>query len=95
MKVLSLAVDGLERAHAEGLLTWAFGQDASIGEAKESSLQLQMSWNSSTNTQLEFWAGRPLPSLVSGGSADTDAARVIVAKDDAEALADVPTKFNV
>ena len=30
MKVLSLAVDGLERAHAEGLLTWAFQQDADV-----------------------------------------------------------------
>ena len=30
MKVLSLAVDGLERAHAEGLLTWAFQQGADV-----------------------------------------------------------------
>jgi len=30
MKVVSLAVDGLERAHAEGLLAWAFEQDADV-----------------------------------------------------------------
>ena len=30
MKVLSLAVDGLERANAEGVLTWAFQQDADV-----------------------------------------------------------------
>ena len=30
MKVLSLAVEGLERAHGEGLLEWAFDQDADV-----------------------------------------------------------------
>ena len=30
MKVVSLVVEGLERAHGEGLLTWAFDQDADV-----------------------------------------------------------------